>query len=58
MTFLVIAFFGDLHRDRFVDWAGKRLLDTIIGVAIAMVAYGLAVRLPAYLGRDKSSTAA
>jgi uncharacterized membrane protein YccC len=58
VTFLVIALFGDLHRDRFVDWAGKRLLDTIIGVAIAIIAYGLAVRLPAYLGKDKSSTAA
>ena len=57
VTFLVIALFGDLHRDRFVDWAGKRLLDTLIGVAIAMIAYGLAVRLPAYLGRDKGTPA-
>ena len=58
VSFLVIALFGDLHRDQFVDWAGKRILDTLIGVAIAMIAYGLAVRLPAYLERSRSSPAA
>lgn len=57
VSFLVIALFGDLHRDRFIDWAGKRILDTLIGVAIAMIAYGLAVRLPAYLERRTGSPA-
>ena len=57
VTFLIIALIGDLHRDQFVGWAGKRIVDTIIGVAIAMIAYGLAVRLPAFLGRDKGSPA-
>ncbi len=57
VSFLVIALFGDLHRDQFVDWAGKRLLDTIIGVAIAMLAYQLAVILPGRLGRDAKSPA-
>lgn len=57
VSFLVIALFGDLHRDQFVDWAGKRIVDTLIGVAIAMIAYGLAVRLPAYLERERSSPA-
>jgi hypothetical protein len=55
VSFLVVALFGDLHRDRFVDWAGKRLLDTIIGVAIAVLAYQLAVNLPRRLGRDDRS---
>lgn len=58
VSFLVVALFGDLHRDRFVDWAGRRLVDTLIGAAIAIAAYQLAVVLPARLGRDKSSRAA
>ena len=58
VSFLVIALFGDLHRDQFVTWAGKRVLDTLIGVAIAMIAYGLAVRLPAYLERGRGSPVA
>ena len=58
VSFLVIALFGDLHRDEFVDWASRRILDTLIGVAIAMIAYGLAVRLPAHFGRDDTGAAA
>jgi len=57
VSFLVIALFGDLHRDRFVDWAGRRIVDTLIGVAIAVIAYQLAVLLPARLGRDRDSAA-
>lgn len=57
VSFLVIALFGDLHRDQFVDWASRRILDTLIGVAIAMIAYGLAVRLPDWLGDRRGQTA-
>ena len=52
MSFLVVALFGDLHRDHFIDWAGRRLVDTLIGVAIAAVAYYLAVLLPERLGKN------
>lgn len=57
VSFLVVALFGDVHRDHFVDWAGRRLIDTLIGVAIALIAYGLAVRLPDRLGAGREKTA-
>lgn len=57
VSFLVIALFGDLHRDKFVDWASRRILDTLIGVAIAMIAYGLAVRLPDWISDRREQTA-
>ncbi len=52
MSFLVVALFGDLHRDHFIDWAGRRLADTLIGVAIAVIAYYLAVLLPERVGNN------
>lgn len=46
MSFMVVALFGAMDDGNFLVWAGLRALDTLIGAAIALVAYGLVVLLP------------
>ncbi|NBQ43720.1 MAG: FUSC family protein [Mycobacteriaceae bacterium] len=46
ISFLVVALFGSADNNTFVHWAGLRIVDTIIGVVIAIVAYQLVLALP------------
>lgn len=46
ISFMVVAMFGAADDGDFLMWAGLRTLDTLIGAAIALLAYQLAVVLP------------
>lgn len=46
LSMLTVALHGNLQHQEFVRWAGLRLSDTLVGLAIGLTAYWLVVTLP------------
>jgi len=46
ISFLIVALIGEAHGDTVVAWAGRRVVDTLIGVTLSLGVYGLTVVLP------------